>query len=435
MKSVLFLVLLSGSVAMHSTAQQLSKLLKEKDPADSLLYKEYAKYDSFTKEITLSKREALYAEYLKNYPTGPDVDNMRIDLITDYLQAKRFTDYECIAPLIKDTIALAYALDKISMTMAKKDENLNEASKLSKLSFDIINATLKDSATCALMGGKEYADSYYRPKLDAYGNTHAYILAKQGKFTEAYAYEQQIYKDTEGDDAGINETYATILAGIGKNKDAMLTIEKAMKKGKSTPSMVTTLKTAYIKLNRSEKGFDAYYKPLSSSYYRKKKADYLEQMINTPAVKFALKDFNGNIVSLTGLKGKVVVLDFWATWCGPCIASFPAMKKAVTKYKNNAGVKFLFIDVGNITPEYLAESKKFIADHKYPFQVLEDESSNLKKGFGTIICANYGIDDIPAKLVLDRNGHIRFKETGFDGDDEKLIHDIAVMIELAGHAN
>ena len=151
------------------------------------------------------------------------------------------------------------------------------------------------------------------------------------------------------------------------------------------------------------------------------------------SVGFSLKNLEGNEVSLASLKGKVVVLDFWATWCGPCIASFPGMQKAVNKYKNNDKVAFLFVDTWE-SQETIDQRKKevsdFIAKNKYNFNVLYDEK--VKDDPSNYVVVNdYKVSGIPTKFIIDKNGKIRFKSVGFGGGEDGLVDEISAMIELA----
>jgi peroxiredoxin len=166
------------------------------------------------------------------------------------------------------------------------------------------------------------------------------------------------------------------------------------------------------------------------------KARVAKMMINRPAPKFSLKDFSGKTVSLVDLKGKVVIIDFWATWCVPCKASFPGMQMAVTKYKDDPNVEFLFIDVMEQTDDYVNDVKKFIADNSYTFHVLFDEkneSGHLKNK--TAKDYEYDSSQIPAQYVIDKKGRIRFESIGFGGTSEKLAEEVDYMIELASNSD
>jgi thiol-disulfide isomerase/thioredoxin len=135
-----------------------------------------------------------------------------------------------------------------------------------------------------------------------------------------------------------------------------------------------------------------------------------------------LKDLDGNEVSLTSLKGKTVIVDFWATWCGPCLASFPAMQKAVEKFSGNDKVKFLFVNTWERVEDKIQNAKDFIAKNKYPFQVLMDLDNS--------VITSYKVSGIPTKFIIDKNGNIRFKSVGYNGDPDAMVEEISTMISL-----
>jgi thiol-disulfide isomerase/thioredoxin len=154
-------------------------------------------------------------------------------------------------------------------------------------------------------------------------------------------------------------------------------------------------------------------------------------MINTPAPLFTLKDLDGNTVSLNSLKGKVVIVDFWATWCGPCKASFPGMQMAVNKYKNDPNVKFLFVDCWETAKDYADGVKKFIADNKYTFHVLLDEKDT--DGRQAKVVSSFDVSGIPTKFIIDKAGNVRFKYVGYDGTPEALVDEVSNMIDMANN--
>src|SRR5690554_8077703 len=98
-----------------------------------------------------------------------------------------------------------------------------------------------------------------------------------------------------------------------------------------------------------------------------------------PAPDFTLEDLEGNTVSLSDFEGKVVVLDFWATWCAPCIKSFPAMQMAIDRYKEDPDVAFFFINTWEQLEDPAEFVRQFMKKRGFDFSVLIDKKDPVLK--------------------------------------------------------
>jgi thiol-disulfide isomerase/thioredoxin len=121
---------------------------------------------------------------------------------------------------------------------------------------------------------------------------------------------------------------------------------------------------------------------------------------------FALQDLPGHEIASADLRGKVVLIDFWATWCQPCKKEMPGYQKLLDSYgpRGFAVIGFKFDTMAD-TEDPLHFAKKIGV--RYPLAVAPDE---LKQKFG-------GIEGLPTTMLYDRNGILRKKVIGFEHTD------------------
>ena len=132
-----------------------------------------------------------------------------------------------------------------------------------------------------------------------------------------------------------------------------------------------------------------------------------EASVGKPLPSFSVKDIAGKTWSNKDLKGKTVILDFWATWCGPCKAASPVMQSLAKKYASKGLV--VVAANGFDSP---AKVKEYVSEHKYsmPFAV---GAQDLQK--------KLGVTNLPAIFIIDKSGKVSSVTTSWTaGDDAKF---------------
>lgn len=122
---------------------------------------------------------------------------------------------------------------------------------------------------------------------------------------------------------------------------------------------------------------------------------------------FTLQDLEGKPISLSDYKGKVVFIDFWATWCPPCRLSIPYVEKLYEQYKDNED----FVVLGINLEESKEDITKFMKKQKMNYPILLSDKK---------VISNYKITSIPRFFLIDRNGEIYNKYVGFAPGVEQL---------------
>lgn len=141
------------------------------------------------------------------------------------------------------------------------------------------------------------------------------------------------------------------------------------------------------------------------------------------AANFAAQDLQGRPVHFADLRGKVVLLNFWATWCPPCRKEMPAMERLHRAYRER-GLVVLAVTAQDASP--LDEVKRFAASGGLTFPVWHDRDN--------VAGRRYGIPGVPTSYLVTHDGQLAYRVLGeYDWSGREAIGAIELLLSEAGH--
>ena len=340
-------------------------------------------------------------EYIEKFgdPQDPGLDMLYYELILTYLNNKdtlsvaKYRD-QITSKNLWVSIYNSFAWSASGANLTGPGKDLDFAAEISRKSLDLVEYLMEHPGE-----NTEGYDQEERHYMCA--DTYALILYKQKKYDQAFQYQHEIL-EAIGDGMSVDgrERYAAFAEKAKGPGFARNYLEKQLLAGTDSRVMVEQLQKIYADLNLPENEFENIRKQYIASAAQKDRNEIIALFGDIKAMDFTLPNLDGAYVRLSDLNGKVVVLDFWATWCGPCIGSFPHMQELVNQFQNDS-VEFLFINSWERQEPDKTREKviKFLEDNGYNFNVLFD--------FNDEVITRYKVQGIPSRFLIDRNGNLR----------------------------
>lgn len=382
----------------------------QSDLAEELAMAKLAKSDNL-KEFSSDVQK-----YIKLFPESPNRERVFSALVSGYLQDNRYDEIFTLLNSYTDVPSSAYA--KLAMAYLENSEKLTEKQIKRNIgkALDILKYAIDEARKL---------DYHYKPK---------HLSDSEWKLSKIYEY------------ADILKIYGQVNHLAGNNDDAIKVLNESKKifDGSTPPDLYLELIETYIETYRdsiaynlateaiieskNSKETDNYHKilfdtlkiegeykqvydSLSSIAKSKRLIELADEQLNIPVNLGSVTSLLGKELKYGSLKGKVIVIDLWSTWCGPCKESLPAMDNLYSLYKDSSDVVFTSINVWEkeAGKERLDIIKKFFGKSDYDLPIYIDNTNLLPY--------TLGVTGLPTTIYIDKKGIIRFKDIGYVSAD------------------
>jgi len=389
------------------------------------------------------------SEWLKQWPNDEGIWSTRVYSLSEIESSSNVdveTAYNEYAKAHEQNEGYSYSIPPIEVAVArlflKRGFHLERVPELLQKA---------DSETEQIDKSERGSDLYPRPEGSDDGNLRYVHWESWPLLAEAYARLNQLAKaqkvlalmtedlkqqkpaDKEkpgyaGDQATFWKTSAKVAEAEGHKLDALMAYQTALtfRPKSATPKpgkkdeLSENAQRVWKELGGTEQGWQAYLARNESSKNKPEAAEIATwDSKNTLLPDFDLADLKGRNWKLADLKGKVVFINLWATWCGPCRSELPLVQKLSEQMKDNKDVVVLTLNID----ENLGLVEPFMKENKYTFPVI----------LGQAYAEGLGVFSIPRNWVVSIDGKVMFEGIGFGYDgDEWMKKALATIAKVKG---
>jgi thiol-disulfide isomerase/thioredoxin len=394
---------------MVAAGDSLLTRLRERFPGSRLVTK--SEFE-FAKATAWSDSLRGFREFLQNHPDAPE-----------RAKAWEFLIREDLYPPEKVDEALGIVDSGVSVPLYY----------VHRLAWVLVNAGRKDDAERVIRRCVEQSEHEQRPgqslyspdewrkihdrDLGSYLHTLAWLVAERGDYGEAAGYLERVVKSLPGAiDPILLGNLAEWQGRLGRNTEALKTYDMLGEQCKPDQEVLGAWRTLYAETGGDEKGFEAHLAAIREGARAKALARLERYALSWPAPEVTIRDLEGTEHRLSEHRGKVVVIDFWSTGCGPCVASLPRVDAVARSYADSDDV--VFLAVNTMEPGTPEERRAKIEEEwkKLGLCLPAYLDAGMNADLSQSAAKQFKVSAIPRMFIIDREGTILFREYGLKDD-------------------
>ncbi len=402
------------------------KTLNHTDKAERIEYRVINQFPSgkLAEEFTmseLSKARSLREfsegvdEYLRKFPLSENREKMFSALVSGYLQISKLQELNSQLERMKDVPSIAYS--QIANAVLQDSSVAPKANKSQRktLALSAINLAIEQEKKYPVIYKPKYQTTTQwnderRIILGSLYEQKGWILWESDSKEPA----MESFKESlslVGEEAP-SSLYESLIRGFIESGDdslAFLYATNAIIYSKSSENIENFHKTLYLKQNKDENKYILLLDNLKHQATELRLGKLKYELVKMPKVEGIIKNIDGRVLNTKDYNGKVIVIAFWSTWCGPCQSFLPAFKYLKKAYLDKDSVVFLPIVVWEKSEDKKQAVANFLQEYNAEMDIYIDEYDVLPK--------QAGVAGLPVTIFIGKNGEVQFFDEGFAGDN------------------